>query len=42
MNDPSLLNQDPYGKAWLIELELSAETELTALLSSEAYSEIAI
>lgn len=42
VNDPSLLNQDPYGKAWLIEVEISKEGELSTLLSPEAYGEHAI
>lgn len=39
INDPSLLNQDPYGKAWLIELEPSNDDELNQLLEPAAYSQ---
>jgi glycine cleavage system H protein len=39
LNDPALLNQDPYGKAWLIEVEASNTGELNELLSPEAYKQ---
>jgi glycine cleavage system H protein len=39
LNDPALLNQDPYGKAWLIEVEASNAGELNELLSPEAYKQ---
>lgn len=35
---PELVNQDPYGKGWFIELELSDTGELDALLSAEKYA----
>jgi len=35
---PELVNKDPYGKGWMIEIELSDTGELEALLSSEKYS----
>jgi len=36
-NSPQLVNQDPYGKAWMIKVELSNPGELDALLGAEAY-----
>jgi glycine cleavage system H protein len=39
--DPAPLNTDPFGKAWLLELEISDETELAKLLSPEAYASVA-
>ncbi len=39
VNDPSLLNQDPYGKAWLLEMEASNENEFQELLAPEAYGQ---
>ncbi len=39
INDPSLLNQDPYGKAWLLEMEASNETEFQELLAPDAYGQ---
>lgn len=35
---PELVNKDPYGKGWMIEIELSDTGELEALLSSKKYS----
>lgn len=39
INDPSLLNQDPYGKAWLLEMEASNENEFQELLGPDAYGQ---
>jgi glycine cleavage system H protein len=36
---PELLNDDPYGDGWLIELELDDESELDNLLSPDEYEE---
>jgi len=36
---PELVNQDPYGKGWLVELEISDAGELDALMSAEKYAE---
>jgi glycine cleavage system H protein len=36
---PELVNQDPYGKGWMIELDISDATELDSLLSPEKYAE---
>ncbi|MBU0672053.1 MAG: glycine cleavage system protein GcvH [Candidatus Margulisbacteria bacterium] len=34
---PQLVNQDAYGKGWMIKLELSNPAELDALMSAEEY-----
>lgn len=34
---PELINQDPYGAAWLVAVELSDLGELDTLLDAEAY-----
>jgi glycine cleavage system H protein len=34
---PHLLKQDPYGKGWVLAIELSAMEELKQLLSPEQY-----
>lgn len=34
---PELVNQDPYGQGWMIEVELSNPAELDALLGSTDY-----
>ncbi|WP_416840654.1 glycine cleavage system protein GcvH [Haloferax sp. DFSO52] len=36
---PELVNDDPYGDGWMLELEPSDTTEFDALLSPEEYSE---
>lgn len=40
-NDPSPINTDPFGKAWMIEIELQNEAELKELLSADAYAQVA-
>ena len=37
IDDPALVNQDPYGEGWLVELELSNSSELDALMDSDKY-----
>ena len=39
-DSPELINEDPYG-AWIIKVEMSDTSELDALMSAEAYAEIA-
>ena len=34
---PEFINVDPYGKGWIIEMELRDKEELKGLLSSKAY-----
>jgi len=34
---PQFVNEDPYGKGWLIKMEVQDREELKGLLSSEAY-----
>ncbi len=36
---PELVNDEPYGDGWMIEIELDDEGELDELLSPEAYHE---
>jgi glycine cleavage system H protein len=38
---PELINSDPYGEGWLIEVEVSDETELESLLDAAAYGTLA-
>lgn len=38
---PELVNSDPYGEGWLIELELAAGADLNTLLDAGAYSALA-
>lgn len=37
IDDPGLVNQDPYGKGWLIKLESSNALELDTLMDSGKY-----
>ena len=37
---PELVNQDPYGAGWILEVELADLTELDALLDAGAYREL--
>jgi glycine cleavage system H protein len=39
-SNPEIVNQDPYGKGWLIKVSVSDESELSALLDAEAYREL--
>ncbi len=36
-SNPELVNQDPYGKGWIVKLKISDLSELDSLLSSDAY-----
>ena len=37
---PELVNSDPYGKGWMIRIELSDPAELENLLDAKAYEQI--
>lgn len=39
-DDPELVNSDPYGEAWLLQIRLSHPEELEHLLDADAYSEL--
>ena len=39
IDEPRLVNDDPYGDGWLVRLELSQPSELDALMSSDQYEE---
>jgi glycine cleavage system H protein len=36
--NPELVNSDPYGKGWLIKVELKDASEVNKLLTAEQYS----
>ena len=36
---PELVNSEPYGKGWILEIELSDTKELDSLLTPEQYTE---
>jgi len=35
---PQFVNEEPYGKGWLVKMEIQAREELKGLLSSKAYN----
>jgi glycine cleavage system H protein len=37
LEDPSLINIDPYGKGWLVEVEINDPEEIERLMSQEEY-----
>lgn len=37
MDNPETINEDPYGDAWMLKIELASEDELDDLLSAEEY-----
>jgi len=37
LDNPALVNEDPYGAGWLLRIELSQPAELGALLSRDEY-----
>jgi glycine cleavage system H protein len=36
-DNPALLNEDPYGKGWLIKIRITDTDELAALLDADTY-----
>ena len=36
-DEPELLNSDPYGKGWIIKMEIEEGADLSELLSAEDY-----
>jgi len=39
VNSPEMLNSDPHGDAWLIEIKIQKASELEDLMSAEEYDE---
>ena len=39
-SEPEAVNEDPYGKGWMIKIKFSDESELASLLDVAAYQEI--
>lgn len=36
-DNPGLINEDPYGEGWIVEIELGDPASVSGLLSAEAY-----
>lgn len=39
-DEPELVNSDPYGKGWMIKLEISDASQIDNLLDAEDYKEL--
>jgi glycine cleavage system H protein len=39
-DNPTLVNEDPYGEGWIVKMELSSTDEMEELLDSEAYDKL--
>lgn len=39
-DDPELVNTDPYGKGWMIKIQISDSSQIDDLLDAEAYQDI--
>lgn len=39
-DNPTLVNEDPYGKGWIIKIELADPEDREGLLSAAAYKEL--
>ncbi|TVQ70329.1 MAG: glycine cleavage system protein GcvH [Balneolaceae bacterium] len=39
-DEPELINEDPYGKGWMIKIKLSESARLEELLTVDDYNEI--
>ncbi|MGB0176942.1 MAG: glycine cleavage system protein GcvH [Owenweeksia sp.] len=37
---PELVNNDPYGDGWMIEIKMTDASQVDSLLSAEAYNEL--
>jgi len=42
IDEPGLVNKDPYGAGWLLRLELSKAPELDALMDSDEYDKLIV
>jgi len=40
VDEPKLVNEDPYGAGWLVRLELSQPSELDGLMDSDEYDKL--
>lgn len=39
-NAPELVNSDPYGKGWMIKIQIADPSQLDTLLGAEAYGQL--
>lgn len=38
-DNPALINEEPYGKGWIVKIELSDPSQLDELMEADAYQE---
>jgi glycine cleavage system H protein len=41
-NQPELVNKDPYGKGWMVKIELTDPSQVENLLNSESYNSLIV
>lgn len=41
VDDPSAINQDPYGQGWMLEIKITDAAELSKLLTPQQYETVA-
>lgn len=39
-DEPELVNTDPYGKGWMIKIDISDSSQIESLLDAEAYTSL--
>ena len=39
-NTPEVVNSDPYGKGWMVKIEIRDQNDLDDLIDSEAYKKL--
>lgn len=39
-DNPELVNDDPYGKGWMVKISISDQSQIESLLTAEAYIEL--
>ena len=39
-DNPGIINEDPYGKGWIIKIEIQDESQVADLLDNNAYLEL--
>lgn len=42
VDQPELVNQDPYGEGWIAVLEVAEESDLAGLMTAEAYQALVL
>lgn len=41
-DNPGIINEDPYGKGWIIKVEIQDESEIDLLLDNNTYLELIV